>query len=753
MATEQYCVILSLIGHIISTTQTQLYVRSQMEWIVQYSIIFIYISYWYYKKNSILKRARKEIFQDFISDAKIQIFDRQLKEIYHSKERHVSDYTLLMTPKNTDQELQFPIQNLYKIYTLDHISLDYVSTPRVECKTLEELINLCRQDTSPKIIQTASYDSYLHKKVKYQVILNQKLTGYFIICYIQLNNQNHIQNTKIQKFKANLSAAFSHKLKTPLNSAIGHLISASHDQSVSTLIHEKYLKPTLLNCKLQLYQFQDALALINCDSEQFTTQINKVNILDILQDVYDLIIEQCTLKHIKLDFYVNNIDWRECGRRGLKIFTDENKITRILYNLLNNSYRNTHEGGQISLHVKYDQNSIISFKLQDTSVGMTYEKVEQLNSQLRSEHSNKYIYMNSSTKKNTDKTAVGSQLIITNKLIKILNNENVGLSIQQPVDGGAVFTFQICSTNEVQSDASLKESRLQSIKNQRSLRILANQTNSPSISKFGNDKRRKPSQREALIKQLHQFVNVPEPPLQETEIQEPKAQNPIKFNNTSNVKLHIRLNKQSRLNSIKLPLGRDKSMTIMNEQRQRQISSNRLAFPRFDLQYDFADCSPKAHKTSDYFIQIVDDEPFNHQTLRMMLQNLGYKKFLEAYHGQQCVEQVLKHHSNIKLIIMDIDMPVMDGLQATKVLVDLMNKQQIAAIPIVGCTAHEDIDTHQSCYDAGMVNVVTKPVLPRNLQNAINLVNELLNENKPKSISLSMTEKDKDFKDRVIGFY
>ena len=52
-----------------------------------------------------------------------------------------------------------------------------------------------------------------------------------------------------------------------------------------------------------------------------------------------------------------------------------------------------------------------------------------------------------------------------------------------------------------------------------------------------------------------------------------------------------------------------------------------------------------------------------------------------------------------------------------------------------------------------MVNVVTKPVLPRNLQNAINLVNELLNENKPKSISLSMTEKDKDFKDRVIGFY
>ena len=43
---------------------------------------------------------------------------------------------------------------------------------------------------------------------------------------------------------------------------------------------------------------------------------------------------------------------------------------------------------------------------------------------------------------------------------------------------------------------------------------------------------------------------------------------------------------------------------------------------------------------------------------------------------------------------MDIDMPVMDGLQATRVLVDLMNKQQIAAIPIVGCTAHEDIDTH-----------------------------------------------------------
>lgn len=41
---------------------------------------------------------------------------------------------------------------------------------------------------------------------------------------------------------------------------------------------------------------------------------------------------------------------------------------------------------------------------------------------------------------------------------------------------------------------------------------------------------------------------------------------------------------------------------------------------------------------------IVDDEPFNHDTLTLMLQKQGYKNFLRAYNGQQCVDVVSKFH-------------------------------------------------------------------------------------------------------------
>lgn len=45
----------------------------------------------------------------------------------------------------------------------------------------------------------------------------------------------------------------------------------------------------------------------------------------------------------------------------------------------------------------------------------------------------------------------------------------------------------------------------------------------------------------------------------------------------------------------------------------------------------------------------------------------------------------------------------------------MMNDRKIRPIPIIGCTAHDDKNTHDSCYEVGMVDVVTKPVLNRPL--------------------------------------
>lgn len=51
-------------------------------------------------------------------------------------------------------------------------------------------------------------------------------------------------------------------------------------------------------------------------------------------------------------------------------------------------------------------------------------------------------------------------------------------------------------------------------------------------------------------------------------------------------------------------------------------------------------------------------------------------------------------HHRISIIMMDIDMPIMNGIIATQKLESLISSNYISYIPIIGCTAHEDHESH-----------------------------------------------------------
>jgi CheY-like chemotaxis protein len=62
------------------------------------------------------------------------------------------------------------------------------------------------------------------------------------------------------------------------------------------------------------------------------------------------------------------------------------------------------------------------------------------------------------------------------------------------------------------------------------------------------------------------------------------------------------------------------------------------------------------------------------------------------------------------LVLMDLQMPVMDGLQATRELRRLQAEGQLPEFPIVALTAHATPQDRDSCIEAGMVGFLTKPV-------------------------------------------
>ncbi len=103
-------------------------------------------------------------------------------------------------------------------------------------------------------------------------------------------------------------------------------------------------------------------------------------------------------------------------------------------------------------------------------------------------------------------------------------------------------------------------------------------------------------------------------------------------------------------------------------------------------------------------ILLADDNEANRQTLDDYLSNKGYRMLL-AYNGKEAVEIVKTHRPD--LILMDIQMPEMDGLEATTLI---RSDPAIAHIPIIALTALALPDQAEQCFHAGFDEYLAKPV-------------------------------------------
>ena len=108
-------------------------------------------------------------------------------------------------------------------------------------------------------------------------------------------------------------------------------------------------------------------------------------------------------------------------------------------------------------------------------------------------------------------------------------------------------------------------------------------------------------------------------------------------------------------------------------------------------------------------VMVVDDLDAVRIVLRMQLTILGYR-VLEARDGLEAVEVGRRERPD--LILMDVGMPVLDGLEATRLLRDAVETRYI---PVIALTAFSDADTHDRAINAGCRDFVTKPVEMKDL--------------------------------------
>ena len=116
-------------------------------------------------------------------------------------------------------------------------------------------------------------------------------------------------------------------------------------------------------------------------------------------------------------------------------------------------------------------------------------------------------------------------------------------------------------------------------------------------------------------------------------------------------------------------------------------------------------------------VLLVEDMPLNQQVASEFLRNAKLRVVV-ADNGQEALE--LLEHTTFDVVLMDIQMPVMDGLEATRLI---REQPRFATLPIIAMSAGVTLDEREKCHAVGMTDFIAKPINPLQM---LEKLNELL---------------------------
>lgn len=139
-------------------------------------------------------------------------------------------------------------------------------------------------------------------------------------------------------------------------------------------------------------------------------------------------------------------------------------------------------------------------------------------------------------------------------------------------------------------------------------------------------------------------------------------------------------------------------------------------------------------KRSKFKVLLAEDNLINQKVSLKMLSAAGYNSSAVS-NGKEAVEAIV--HGDFDLVLMDIQMPEIDGFKATEQIRSLKDSRK--NIPIIALTAHALIGDKEKCLNAGMNDYLSKPVLGQEL---IKKIDSLFKINSNGAASISVSEKE-----------
>jgi signal transduction histidine kinase/DNA-binding NarL/FixJ family response regulator/HPt (histidine-containing phosphotransfer) domain-containing protein len=133
-----------------------------------------------------------------------------------------------------------------------------------------------------------------------------------------------------------------------------------------------------------------------------------------------------------------------------------------------------------------------------------------------------------------------------------------------------------------------------------------------------------------------------------------------------------------------------------------------VALPEAEAMEVYHHSEQQAALVDNHHILIVEDNPINQTVAKVMLEQLGQRVTI-ADNGQSALTQLQEEYSAIDLVLMDMQMPILDGPETTQRWRAFETANALPRLPIVAMTANVMPEHRERCFESGMDDMINKP--------------------------------------------
>ncbi len=507
----------------------------------------------------------------------------------------------------------------------------------------------------------------------------------------------HDEAQSANQMKSQFLANMSHEIRTPMNGVLGMT-----DLLSGTRLEERqrhYVKTIHQSGKALLNVINDILDFSKIEAGHLKLEPTDFNLRNVLTDTFELVADQAFGKGLELL-------WQLDDDVPLSLRGDTGRLRQVLLNLLGNAIKFT-LGGEIILRVSVladiEKQAKLQFALSDTGIGIKEEKLDRI--------FEAFSQADESTTRRFGGTGLG--LSISSQLVNMMGGE---MSVKSRVGVGSTFTFTITLAKQSTQNPSLTNHPDVELQGQRILVVDDNATNreilGQQLATWGVEADEAADGFEAL-EMLRvasagdkgysmAILDLVMPMMDGFELATAINADPL-ISGTPVIMLtsgsHTIALADANAVGVICVLRKPVIVAELYHCLKRSLSEDTVKTGGPTIKNLGVDALPQVNA----HVLIAEDNPVNQVVARDMLSLFGCTSDIVS-DGEQAVDAIRKN--NYALVLMDIQMPVMDGCDATRAI---RGGSKDADIPIVALTANAMEGDRERFLDAGMDDYLSKP--------------------------------------------